>query len=55
MHMTCTHYVVSTIQPEHTVQITCNVAFACAHGFARGLIIAEGGGVAPVLLVSVHP
>jgi len=23
--------------------------------FARGLVIAEGGGVAPVLLMSVHP
>ena len=39
----------------HTVQITCNVAFARARGFARGLIIAEVGGVAPVLLVSVQP
>ena len=38
-----------------TVQITRNVAFARTHGFARGLIIAEGGGVVPVSLVSVHP
>ena len=41
--------------PLNTVQIMCNVPFARAHGFARDLIIAEGGGVAPVLLVSVHP
>ena len=38
-----------------TVQITRNVTFARARGFARGLIISEGGGVAPVSLVSVHP
>ena len=29
--------------------------FACARGFARGLVTAEGGSVAPVSLVSVHP
>ena len=38
-----------------TVQITRNVTFSRACGFARGLIIAKGGGVAPVLLVNVHP
>ena len=37
------------------VQITRNVASTRARGFARGFIFAEGGGVAPVLLVSVHP
>ena len=39
----------------NTVQITRNVTFARARVFARGLIIAEGGGVAPIFLVSVHP
>ena len=37
------------------VQITRNGASAHAHGFARGFIIAEGGGVAPVFLLSVQP
>jgi len=39
----------------HTVQITRNVTFARTHGFARDLIIAEGGSVVSFLLMSVHP